>query len=205
MLLDEATSALDPKAEKLVQQALDNVSANRTTVTIAHKLSTIQKADNIAVMSQGALIEQGTHHELLSRGGAYAKLVHSQDLERSSEKPTSEIDETSGEEVDEESDQHFRKLALKRTVSTTGSTHAQHDQPDATETMGYGLFKCLVLLIKEQPELWYLYAITAVVSILGGKFQSCVHFQTGYLIRKLQVVHLPCKLSYSLALSTSSK
>jgi ATP-binding cassette subfamily B (MDR/TAP) protein 1 len=179
LLLDEATSALDPKAEGIVQRALDNVSTNRTTVTIAHKLSTIQKADNIAVMSQGALVEQGTHNELLSRGGAYARLVQSQDLERASGKHTSDKDEIPDENVAEEDDQHFRKLALKRTVSTTGSTHAQNDQPDATETMGYGLLKCLVLLIKEQPELWYLYAITAVVSILGGKSQSHSQLHSG--------------------------
>jgi ATP-binding cassette subfamily B (MDR/TAP) protein 1 len=204
-LLDEATSALDPKSELTVQRALDNVSANRTTVTIAHKLSTIQKADNIAVMSQGALVEQGTHNELLSRGGAYAKLVKSQDLERASGKDTSESAEISDEDVAEEDDQHFRKLALKRTVSTTGSVQSQHDQPDATETMGYGLFKCLVLLIKEQPELWYLYAITAVVSILGGKSWLYLQFDAEDVLTALQVVHLPCKLSYSLELLTSSK
>ena len=138
-------------------------------MTIAHKLSTIQKADNIAVMSQGALVEQGTHNELLSHGGAYARLVSSQDLERATRGRQDETGELSDEDLAEEDDQHFRKLALKRTVSTTGSVHAQHDEPDVTETMGYGLLKCLVLLIKEQPDLWYLYAITAVVSILGGK------------------------------------
>jgi ATP-binding cassette subfamily B (MDR/TAP) protein 1 len=201
-LLDEATSALDPKSELTVQRALDNVSTNRTTVTIAHKLSTIQKADNIAVMSQGALIEQGTHNELLSRGGAYAKLVQSQDLERASGKDTNDTGEISEEDVAEADDQHFRKLALKRTVSTTGSIHAQHDQPDATETMGYGLFKCLVLLIKEQPELWYLYAITAVVSILGGKSRITSTADAEYLLAALQVGRLPCKLSCSLVLST---
>ena len=204
-MLDEATSALDPKSELTVQRALDNVSANRTTVTIAHKLSTIQKADNIAVMSQGVLIEQGTHNELLSRGGAYARLVQSQDLERASGKHTSETGEISDEDVAEEDDQHFRKLALKRTVSTTGSVHAQPDQPDATETMGYGLLKCLVLLIKEQPGLWYLYAITAVVSILGGKFPPYLQLNDVYLLTTLQAAHLPCKLSCSLVLSTSSK
>ena len=204
-MLDEATSALDPKSELTVQRALDNVSANRTTVTIAHKLSTIQKADNIAVMSQGVLIEQGTHNELLSRGGAYARLVQSQDLERASGKHTSETGEISDEDVAEEDDQHFRKLALKRTVSTTGSVHAQPDQPDATETMGYGLLKCLVLLIKEQPELWYLYAITAVVSILGGKFPPYLHLNDVYLLTTLQAAHLPCKLYCFLVLSMSFK
>jgi ATP-binding cassette subfamily B (MDR/TAP) protein 1 len=119
-------------------------------------------------MSQGALIEQGTHSELLARKGAYAKLVFSQDLERATEKPVGDSEEISDDEVAEEDDQHFRKLALKRTVSSTGSAHVQIDQPESSETMGYGLLKCLGLLIKEQPTLWYLYAITALVSIFGG-------------------------------------
>lgn len=169
LLLDEATSALDPRAESIVQKALENVSAGRTTITIAHKLSTIQKADKIAVMSQGAVIEQGTHGELLARGGAYSKLVRSQDLERATEKPRSDSEEMS-DEISEEDDQHFRKLALKRTASSTGSNHVSSDQPESSETMGYGLLKCLGLLIKEQPTLWYLYAITAIVSIFGGEF-----------------------------------
>lgn len=168
MLLDEATSALDPRAEKIVQQALDNVSANRTTITIAHKLSTIQKADNIAVMSQGAVIEQGTHNGLLAQGGAYAKLVHSQDLERATDKRGSDSEEVSDEEILEDEDSNPRKLALKRTVSSAGSANVPGDKKETTETMGYGLFRCLCLLVREQPELWYLYVITAIVSILGG-------------------------------------
>jgi ATP-binding cassette subfamily B (MDR/TAP) protein 1 len=71
LLLDEATSALDPKAEKIVQQALDRVSKDRTTIVIAHKLSTIRNADNIAVMADGVVVEQGTHNELIERDGAY--------------------------------------------------------------------------------------------------------------------------------------
>jgi ATP-binding cassette subfamily B (MDR/TAP) protein 1 len=159
---------LDPRAEKIVQQALDNVSANRTTITIAHKLSTIQKANNICVMSQGSLIEQGTHNELLARDGAYAKLVFSQDLERTADKPAGDSEETSDDEANGEDDQHFRKLALKRTVSSSGSAHMESDQPGSPGTMGYGLLKCLGLLIKEQPKLWYLYALTALISIFGG-------------------------------------
>jgi ATP-binding cassette subfamily B (MDR/TAP) protein 1 len=73
LLLDEATSALDPKAEKIVQQALDRVSKNRTTIVIAHKLSTIRTAENIAVIANGAVIEQGAHEELLKLDGAYCK------------------------------------------------------------------------------------------------------------------------------------
>jgi ATP-binding cassette subfamily B (MDR/TAP) protein 1 len=73
LLLDEATSALDPKAEKIVQQALDRVSKDRTTIVIAHKLSTIRGADNIAVMANGAVVEQGTHEKLLALDRAYGK------------------------------------------------------------------------------------------------------------------------------------
>ncbi|EME83753.1 ABC transporter, ABC-B family, MDR type [Pseudocercospora fijiensis CIRAD86] len=74
LIMDEATSALDPKAEAVVQDALDNVSKNRTTIVIAHKLSTIQNADSIAVMRKGTVIEQGTHRQLLALGGAYSRL-----------------------------------------------------------------------------------------------------------------------------------
>lgn len=80
LLLDEATSALDPHAEGIVQQALENASKNRTTIVIAHKLATIQRADNIVVMSKGDIVEQGTHSKLLSNGGVYSGLVRAQDL-----------------------------------------------------------------------------------------------------------------------------
>ncbi len=74
LLLDEATSALDNTTEKLVQQALDNLRANRTSFVIAHRLSTIRDADLICVLNQGELVEQGTHEELLGKDGHYAKL-----------------------------------------------------------------------------------------------------------------------------------
>lgn len=74
LLLDEATSALDNRTERLVQQALDHLREERTCFVIAHRLSTVRQADRICVLDRGALVEQGTHEELLSRGGAYAKL-----------------------------------------------------------------------------------------------------------------------------------
>ncbi|XP_040295452.1 bile salt export pump [Bufo bufo] len=75
LLLDEATSALDTESEKTVQEALDEARQGRTCITIAHRLSTIQNSDIIAVMSQGAVVEQGNHEQLMSRKGAYYKLV----------------------------------------------------------------------------------------------------------------------------------
>ncbi|CAL5054914.1 unnamed protein product [Urochloa decumbens] len=76
LLLDEATSALDVESERVVQQALDRVMKNRTTVTVAHRLSTIKNADVISVLQDGKIIEQGAHQQLIdNRNGAYHKLV----------------------------------------------------------------------------------------------------------------------------------
>ena len=75
LILDEATSALDTESEKLVQEALDKLLAGRTSVIIAHRLSTIKNADKIIVIDQGHIAEEGTHNELIEKGGIYAKLV----------------------------------------------------------------------------------------------------------------------------------
>jgi ATP-binding cassette subfamily B protein len=74
LLLDEPTSALDAENERLVQGALDDLMQGRTTLCIAHRLSTVQRADVIVVMEAGRIVEQGRHVDLLARGGVYAKL-----------------------------------------------------------------------------------------------------------------------------------
>ncbi len=78
LILDEATSALDNESERAVQAALETLMQNRTTLVIAHRLSTIESADKIVVLAQGAIVEQGTHAELLAREGAYASLYRLQ-------------------------------------------------------------------------------------------------------------------------------
>jgi subfamily B ATP-binding cassette protein MsbA len=83
LILDEATSALDTESERLVQDALETLMSTRTTIVIAHRLSTVRKADRIVVMVDGAVVEQGTHEELLRRNGEYSKLYAVQALESS--------------------------------------------------------------------------------------------------------------------------
>jgi subfamily B ATP-binding cassette protein MsbA len=82
LVLDEATSALDNESERLVQEALETLMRGRTTLVIAHRLSTIRSADRILVLIRGAIAEQGSHEELLARGGEYRKLYDLQFAER---------------------------------------------------------------------------------------------------------------------------
>jgi subfamily B ATP-binding cassette protein MsbA len=76
LILDEATSSLDNESEYHIQQALDNIMRDRTTIVIAHRLSTVERADAIAVLDQGSLVAKGTHSELLAENGLYARLYH---------------------------------------------------------------------------------------------------------------------------------
>jgi subfamily B ATP-binding cassette protein MsbA len=78
LLLDEATSSLDSESEGLVQEALERLMKNRTTVIIAHRLSTVDVADRIATLEAGKLVELGTHQELLAKDGLYARLYRMQ-------------------------------------------------------------------------------------------------------------------------------
>ena len=78
LILDEATSSVDTRTEERIQMAMDNLMEGRTSFVIAHRLSTIRNADLILVLQEGDIVEQGTHDELLAKGGAYAELYNSQ-------------------------------------------------------------------------------------------------------------------------------
>jgi ATP-binding cassette subfamily B protein/subfamily B ATP-binding cassette protein MsbA len=80
LILDEATAALDTHSEKVVQEALERVMSNRTTIAIAHRLSTVKDADEIIVIDGGRIVERGTHDELIAKNGYYKKLNDMQAL-----------------------------------------------------------------------------------------------------------------------------
>jgi ATP-binding cassette subfamily B (MDR/TAP) protein 1 len=100
LLLDEATSALDTKSEGVVQAALDKAAEGRTTIVVAHRLSTIKHADNIVVMSEGRIVEQGTHDALIEKREAYYSLVEAQNIARKTEQKREDGTAESEEEED---------------------------------------------------------------------------------------------------------
>ncbi len=97
LILDEATSALDIHTEREIQAALDRVSADRTTLVIAHRLSTVVGADEIIVLDAGRIVERGTHHELLAAGGLYASMWNRQRVVAEAEEKLREVEETDKE------------------------------------------------------------------------------------------------------------
>ncbi|KAI9155465.1 ATP-binding cassette multidrug transport protein [Paramyrothecium foliicola] len=165
LLLDEATSALDPHAEAIVQKALDEASKDRTTIVIAHKLKTIQAADNIVVMKQGKIIEQGQHDELIARRGAYATLVKAQDL--------SPIEKAADSESSDQEDQNESVLKQSQSLGRheTGARERlgllsnREDYGLATNT---GIVSTAIKLIKATPDLKWWYIFSLLTSILGA-------------------------------------
>lgn len=171
LLLDEATSALDPHAEGVVQRALDSVSRDRTTIVIAHKLSTIRNADNIVVMSHGKISEQGTHAELLERHGIYSRLVKAQDLSPSNQLPTES-------DVASEGRENMQSTTVERAASLKKLSTAEErklamlsDREDPEKYQGDGLFSCVWRLARTTPELTVWYILAALACIGGGLYR----------------------------------
>ncbi|KAL1953812.1 hypothetical protein VTO42DRAFT_2139 [Malbranchea cinnamomea] len=165
LLLDEATSALDPKAEAVVQAALDRVSQTRTTVLIAHKLSTVKKADNIVVMHKGRVVEQGTHESLLDAKGMYFNLVNAQNLSLESEDSSSDTDKE--EEKNEEPQLgQLEKVATTKSAQSAALAEVTPETEDVSRKMS--LFRCLLLIFYEQRRHWLFFLMGGICAVGGG-------------------------------------
>ncbi len=183
LLMDEPTSALDSNSEHVVQDALDKAAGNRTTVIIAHKLATIRKADNIAVLSGGVIVEQGTFDELKAKDGAFARMISAQhlgDLQHQSEDIN---DEATKENIVAHVDTELSQQLTKEPTRTS--------RADVTGTsqsgLGYGLLKCVRIVIIEHRNLWMwnlsmlFLCIMAGVSAPKPSFNSAVKLTTSGL------------------------
>ncbi|KAL3754342.1 hypothetical protein ACJRO7_001557 [Eucalyptus globulus] len=119
LLLDEATSALDTESERIVQEALDRIMGNRTTVIVAHRLSTVRNANMIAVIHRGKMVEKGSHSELLKDpDGAYSQLIRLQEVNRDSEQAP---DDQNRSEITEYNRQSNQRMSYKGSISQRSS------------------------------------------------------------------------------------
>ncbi|KAJ5766738.1 ABC transporter integral membrane type 1 [Penicillium nucicola] len=165
LLLDEATSALDPHSEEVVQEALNNVSQGRTTITIAHKLATIRDSDNIVVMDKGCILEQGTHASLLEKDGAYARLVHAQDLSVDTEASDDDTDDEQPKTEDNRLD--LTGTLSRYSTSTRLAVEKNSNRDDFDNWERVGLLHTIWRIVTSTPELGLTYFLV-ILSCLGG-------------------------------------
>ncbi|CAM6127718.1 unnamed protein product [Calypogeia fissa] len=177
LLLDEATSALDAGSEQIVQEALDSLMVGRTTVIVAHRLSTIRNADIIAVVQQGKVIETGTHDELMSKeGGAFFQLLKFQESSKQKPKHSSNDSyETASPDASWRQSNSSPSLSKKWTKWSSGKgarsgtdTESDAGHPDEFEEFNTPNF------VAEKPSLWRLFKLNspewpyAVVGSIGA-------------------------------------
>lgn len=184
LLFDEATSALDPRAEKVVQTALNRVSMNKTTLVIAHKLATVMAADNIAVMTSGRVVEQGTHSELLARDGLYAAMVRAQDLGAGAADKGSETLPETLQDADAKEKESIAVNASS-TKEAGVDSHTSHSEADklVAGTLNFSLVKCILIMLREHPDLYPWYALIALVYLIAGGTQPAQAVLFSRLIR----------------------
>ena len=147
-----------------MQDALNKVSVNKTTLTIAHKLSTIQSADHIVVMNQGEVVEQGTHQELLQLDGQYASLVKAQHL--------GDVNGHSAEDniaQDDDDQPLVDATVLEKTQTNSIETVREADVRDwSAGTVNYGLLRCLTVMLGEQKDTYWQFFLLIIACLVGG-------------------------------------
>ncbi|KAL5700599.1 ABC-type xenobiotic transporter [Ranunculus cassubicifolius] len=181
LLLDEATSALDAESEHIVQEALDRIMVNRTTVIVAHRLSTVRNADMIAVIVRGKIVEKGSHSELLKNpDGAYGQLIRLQEINRTDKSGTNNVElgrnssqqNSFGRSISRGSSGHRNSSRHSFTVSfglPTGHIQENETSPevDVKEPKGYSQnvpIRRLAYLNKPEIPVILLGVISAVVN-----------------------------------------
>ncbi|GMI68434.1 multi-drug resistance 13, ATP-binding cassette B15 [Hibiscus trionum] len=186
LLLDEATSALDSESELIVQQALDKASIGRTTIIVAHRLSTIRHADLIAVVQDGQVIEIGTHNELMiNEHGFYAMLVQLQQTEQVEEcnKNLSVNDSAciTNMEIDIACSRRVSEASQTSSSNFAGSNHASLDGEMKVEDKKLSTPSFRRLLVLNSPE-WKQATIGCSSAILFGAMQPLSSFTTGSMV-----------------------
>ncbi|KAL3449166.1 P-loop containing nucleoside triphosphate hydrolase protein [Aspergillus insuetus] len=175
LILDEATSSIDVRGEKVVQAALERVSKDRTTIMIAHRLSTVRKADHIIVLKDGTNVEEGTHESLLALEGVYHGLVNAQQLD-----PLSEVGD--GIAVDEAHPQILDAAGIiEDEVKVEEDT-----QNEMTKAKEMGILNCLGVLAREQRGHWWIYGIIMVVAMGAGAAYAVQSYLFAKLIEVFQ-------------------
>ncbi|KAG2269699.1 hypothetical protein Bca52824_064254 [Brassica carinata] len=162
LLLDEATSALDAESEKIVQQALDNVMEKRTTLVVAHRLSTIRNVDKIVVLRNGQVTETGSHSELITRGGEYAALVNVQETEPQ-ENPRSIMSEAGKSQAGSSSS---RRVSSSRRTSSFREVQVKTDKDSDGEDLSSS--STIWELIKLNAPEWPYALLGSIGAVLAG-------------------------------------
>ena len=161
LLLDEATSALDTKSEGVVQAALDVAAQGRTTIVIAHRLSTIKTADNIVVMSQGRIVEQGSHDELLEKRSAYYNLVEAQRISAANEVKKAE----ENAQIEESEEELVTSLAPEKTIS-----REKLERSTTSKSVSSAILQSRKSSSRPQYSLWTL------IKVVGSFNKKEVHY-----------------------------
>lgn len=173
LIFDEATSALDVTCERIVQAALDRIAKDRTTIVIAHRISSIKHADKIVVVAKGTVVQQGTHESLLEdEGGAYWRLVHAQQLNTTVRLVQNDI--VHEMKINQKSDILEKESYEVLVPSETSTVDETENSPRSQASSS--IFRTFGTLLVEQKQNWAGYLIMIIAAM--GAACECIETLT---------------------------